>query len=220
MHNYVANVKMHIIVTGIYLTLTMAITTLSMVLTVCVLNLHHITDRPVPPWTQRLVLHWLASFLRMRGIRHAHQHGKRTQGRLANGDVSRRKRKQRKAMLKSIGANGSVLEVINENAEGFQKEVLASEATPLQSPLLLQPLETELKLERPLVGNHNTAIQDDTTAEGGRNESKTVDYAKEWTRVAEILDRFFFVVFLLSILISTGILFHPLTGLVSTKPVT
>ena len=50
---------------GIYLTCTMAITTLSMVLTVFVLNLHHITDRPVPTWVKRLVFIYLARMLCM-----------------------------------------------------------------------------------------------------------------------------------------------------------
>ena len=55
----------YLLFVGIYLTCTMAITTLSMVLTVFVLNLHHITDRPVPHWVKRLVLVYLA---RMMGI--------------------------------------------------------------------------------------------------------------------------------------------------------
>ena len=38
----------------------MAITTLSMVLTVLVLNLHSISDRPVPGWMRVLVLQYLA----------------------------------------------------------------------------------------------------------------------------------------------------------------
>ena len=50
----------------IYLTCTMAITTLSMVLTVFVLNLHHVSDYPVPGWMRRLVLGYLARVLCMR----------------------------------------------------------------------------------------------------------------------------------------------------------
>ena len=38
----------------------MAITTLSMLLTVFVLNLHHIGNRPVPHWIQNLVLVYVA----------------------------------------------------------------------------------------------------------------------------------------------------------------
>ena len=38
----------------------MAITTLSMVLTVMVLNLHSISDRPVPRWMRVIILDYLA----------------------------------------------------------------------------------------------------------------------------------------------------------------
>ncbi|ESN99178.1 hypothetical protein HELRODRAFT_66967, partial [Helobdella robusta] len=44
----------HIPLLGVYLTLTMGITTLSMVLTVYVLNLYAVTDRPVPRWAEEL----------------------------------------------------------------------------------------------------------------------------------------------------------------------
>ena len=43
----------------------MAITTLSLVLTVFVLNLHYVTDRPVPRWAKKLVLVYLARLLCM-----------------------------------------------------------------------------------------------------------------------------------------------------------
>jgi len=41
-----------------------------------------------------------------------------------------------------------------------------------------------------------------------------VNYAKDWKRVAEIVDRLFFWLFLLAIILSTLALFHPLTTLV------
>ena len=52
-------------VAGVYLTITMAITTLSMVLTVFVLNLLHISDRPVPPWIKKYVCCYLARMMCM-----------------------------------------------------------------------------------------------------------------------------------------------------------
>ena len=50
---------------GVYLACTMGITTLSMVLTVYVLNLYGISDRPVPCWAQRLVMVHMARLVRM-----------------------------------------------------------------------------------------------------------------------------------------------------------
>ena len=48
---------------GIYLTCTMAITTLSMILTVLVLNMHYNTDRPVPAWSTNVIFIGLARLM-------------------------------------------------------------------------------------------------------------------------------------------------------------
>ena len=48
--------------TGIYLTCTMGITTLSMVLTVLVLNLHNIKDYPVPEWAYNVFLNYVPRY--------------------------------------------------------------------------------------------------------------------------------------------------------------
>ena len=42
-------------------------------------------------------------------------------------------------------------------------------------------------------------------------ENNPKDNAKDWKQVAEIFDRLFFWLFLVSMLISTLVLFHPLT---------
>lgn len=42
-------------------------------------------------------------------------------------------------------------------------------------------------------------------------ENHETDFGKDWRRVAEVLDRLFFWLFLLAILISTLVLFHPLS---------
>jgi len=49
----------------IYLTCTLVITTLSMVLTVLVLNIYGTTDHPVPAWMRDLVLIFIARALGM-----------------------------------------------------------------------------------------------------------------------------------------------------------
>lgn len=52
--------------TGIYLTISMAVTSISVILTVCVLKLHHCGPHqlPVPGWMKCLVLGFLASLVR------------------------------------------------------------------------------------------------------------------------------------------------------------
>ena len=42
-------------------------------------------------------------------------------------------------------------------------------------------------------------------------EEEVKDFAKDWKLIAEVFDRLFFWLFLLAILISTVVLFHPLT---------
>lgn len=44
-----------------------------------------------------------------------------------------------------------------------------------------------------------------------KDQSRTEDNAKDWKKVAEIFDRLFFWLFLFAIVITTLILFHPLT---------
>jgi len=53
---------------GIYLTVTMAMTSLSIVLTVFVLQLHHVGphQKPVPNWIKKLVIHYIARIVCMR----------------------------------------------------------------------------------------------------------------------------------------------------------
>ena len=50
-----------------------------------------------------------------------------------------------------------------------------------------------------------------TTTPENNGSDKSDDYSKEWTRMAEIFDRLFFWLFLLAILVTTLVLFHPLT---------
>jgi len=51
------------VVAGVYLTCTMATTTLAMVSTVFVGNLYETKDRPVPAWARTLLLHYAARLL-------------------------------------------------------------------------------------------------------------------------------------------------------------
>ncbi len=44
------------------------------------------------------------------------------------------------------------------------------------------------------------------------------DWARDWRRVAEVFDRLFFWLFLLAILISTLVLFHPLSDAYMNRP--
>ena len=156
----------------------MAITTLSMVLTVFVLNLHHVTDRPVPGWAQRIVFIYLARMLGMCSISAAH---------LAE------KRRMSQPRLKGLYRQPSGL----GDGDGDERTAIielhnrAANGTP--ETATNRPHEKGLTFGKP------------------REEEKPVDHGKDWKRMAEVFDRLFFWLFLLAILISTLVLFHPLT---------
>ena len=185
-----ANPFPQLLLAGIYLTCTMAITTLSMVLTVFVLNLHHITDRPVPPWARKLVLIYLA---RMLGICIP---GTETK-------LCRNKRKKFQNIPNNVYRRASV----RIDPDGKERTTIIE----------LQPRSTvnggEMSPLAPSRENAQSEREDlgESSQQAVPKETHEVDYAKDWRRVAEVFDRLFFWLFLLAILISTLVLFHPLT---------
>jgi len=56
----------HVPILGIYLTSTMAITTLAMIATVFVLNLYNMREKPVPIWAKKIVIFHVARMICMR----------------------------------------------------------------------------------------------------------------------------------------------------------
>ena len=95
--------------------------------------------------------------------------------------------------------NGDTLSEIQR-----QQEVEVPEATYFRNGLDLEtdPLKESALLKSKAREEH---------AEQKAKCEKADFYAKEWRRVAEVFDRLFFWLFLLAILISTLVLFHPLT---------
>lgn len=175
-------------IAGIYLTCTMAITTLSMVLTVFVLNLHHISDRPVPPLVRKVVFIYLARVLGMCGTtdeimtaKPKHSQRKFRHSNIADANID-----ERTAIIELHNRPGQ-----NSANVGTNHHSLRGSRDPkyMQTAYRDQDIEAEMQ----------------------------EDYAKDWKRLAEIFDRLFFWLFLMAILISTLVLFHPLTGL-SRRP--
>ena len=162
----------------------MAITTLSMVLTVFILNLHHVTDRPVPLWMKRLVLVYFAKILGFCGPNSEAEKNLRCGGSSVEGGQGHYNRHYRRASVRvcNDGENKTtVLEIHSNLANGE-----ASNSEPLTRG-----------------GDHSL--------DSSSHEERCAAYAKDWKRVAEVFDRLFFWLFLLAILISTLVLFHPLT---------
>lgn len=167
----------------------MAITTLSMVLTVFVLNLHYITDRPVPSWIKRLILVYLARLLCMchyqpifdndRNIKHK---ARKISNRTSPNSVG-------KGMDNQIGFLANLNGTLEMNIQEQDTLVNCQLDSGYERHSLLQ----------------STSSRDEQI---GLHEDR---WARDWRRLAEVVDRFFFWLFLSAIVITTLILFHPLT---------
>ena len=175
----------------------MAITTLSMVLTVFVLNLHHVNDRPVPEWAKKIVFFYLARMMGMCSLsrQYVKEH-KRRKSSLARGLPANR------LLYRRASQNNSV----SHDPEGEEQ------TTPIME------LQNRTANGTPEISkqNHNVGVTEHQVAFPGlhrpREKEEKEDFTKDWRKMAEVFDRLFFWLFLLAILISTLVLFHPLTN--------
>ena len=175
----------------------MAITTLSMVLTVFVLNLHHITDRPVPGWAKKLVFIYLA---RMMGM---------------CGSASEVSTKARRRHTRSNSANFFRRSSVVVDAEGDERTAIIELHNRSAPAVGANGAGGVTQVDTPPPPSHPNAFENNYTFTKLTKEDdkeKPEDFSKDWRRMAEIFDRLFFWLFLLAILISTLVLFHPLTN--------
>ena len=66
-----------------------------------------------------------------------------------------------------------------------------------------------------LIENNNSSMHltydSEDQSDGRLSDASPPDYSREWTRLAEVVDRLFFWAFLIAIMAVTILLFHPLT---------
>lgn len=214
--------------TVIYLTCTLAITTMSMVLTVLVLNLYGISDRPVPRWVKSLILNCLARTLGMCDTAKSYRDRPRRLGRgtsdlrgffpcSAGGEGSGclGERKRRRAEAEPDEA-ASIIEM--------NRHQLAAAGLGGVEIDRADVIDVSKGNDQPKTTDYGSASGEAITASSSSSmatatnviddltnrKDPKVDYAKDWKRVAEIFDRFFFWLFLLAVILSTVVLFHPL----------
>ena len=172
----------------------MAITTLSMVLTVFVLNLHHVTDRPVPHWVKRFVLVYLAKVMCMTS------YGPKT----FDDDEDEENKRDDKYRVTANSLGKSITDQIGIltglNGSNTNGKASATTASPSTSKGLR--FNTSKK-------TYSYAPTSDKEKEDPKKKEE--EYAKEWRKVAEVVDRLFFWLFLIAIVVTTLLLFHPLT---------
>ena len=170
----------------------MAVTTLSMVLTVLVLNLHGIADRPVPRWLEVLLLNYLAKLLCMS----------------CTSDYDKIHKHKRSRTIRRTVNNGSMHNSILDDESEEQVPIIAlngsvrgnatTHETSFTSPWERRVTSSPQK-PKPSHSKDETEPQ------------KPPDYSKEWQRIAEVVDRFLFWLFLFFVVVISLILFHPLT---------
>ncbi|XP_013393012.1 neuronal acetylcholine receptor subunit non-alpha-2 isoform X2 [Lingula anatina] len=186
---------------GIYLTMTMAMTSLSIVLTVFVLQLHHASpnQKPVPEWVKRIVFGVLARITGMRGAitttgpYHLHDD-------IVKDDVC----------LTTFLENDN-----NENATcngGFQIQVDSVHHNNASQDRLNRTHSMRGSL-RHLHNNHNSENKGMTYDKISKHlkllvqkqdfEDQYLEIVNEWRLVACVIDRFLFWTFLLITTVST-----------------
>ena len=173
----------------------MAITTLSMVLTVFVLNLHHINDRPVPKWARKVILVYMARLLCM--CAYETQEDKRAE---------ERERNKYRVTPNSLG-----------KAIGNQIGLLASLNGTLGTSTSTSTTTTSARYASSSLDRHPSYYRSQYTYGFDDKKDKLdpkrleEEWARDWRRLAEVVDRLFFWIFLSAFVISTLLLFHPLT---------
>ncbi|OAF66806.1 hypothetical protein A3Q56_05478 [Intoshia linei] len=167
---------------AVYLTLTMAITTLSMILTVFVLNIHCVTDRPVPKYLRIIIFKYLSRILFMK-----HYQNINSFKRIKKNDKNNRNSllKRRSGLIKSNTRDKFSSSTISLN----KKQKKLWDMHSLNATKLVDYNENR----------KNSALLDEEST------------SSEWRRVATVVDRLFFWLFFFAILITTLVLFQPLT---------
>ena len=173
------------LVAAIYLTCTLAITTLSMVLTVLILNLHYTNDRPVPYWTRRIMLNYVARLLCM----------------CREEDLT-------------VDTESATDESTEDKTSAARVGLLNSLRVPLGTSLTVSEAPSDENVNtQPRFRNYQPVhARDITDPDDVFNlQQREAEWAIEWRRLGEVVDRIFFWVFTSATIISTLILFHPLT---------
>ena len=184
----------------------MAITTLSMVLTVLVLNLHAISERPVPHYIRIIILEYLAKlFCR------CDEHQPQQQSSASNHVRKKKKRKtvhlhHANPMHNNTGTD--------DDTDPEQVPIIALNGG-INAPTPGVETTSFVFLSSNHQQNHNNIRTSDnhitSDTEVAVDPDFKVDYSKDWQRLAEIVDRMFFWTFLLAIIAISLLLFHPLT---------
>ena len=184
---------------GIYLTCTMAMTTLSMVLTVLVLNLHELSERPVPRWAQIVFLRYLSRLFCQRdpqcdAFAASHSAGAKSRP-CATIIRTHSSTSPDKPLLPNVYAGGDTA------AKRVQKE---GEETNGGIPGAVRGPQLDggyIVWER---------HRERRTMSASSSSHARPNYSADWHWLATVVDRLFFWSFLVTLIAISLYLFHPL----------
>lgn len=175
---------------GIYLTVTMGMTSLSIVLTVFVLQLYHVAPRqePVPNWLRKIMIDYAARLLCMRShLASYYACAAEEEGDVVKNDV--------KCLVQTI-----------DYARNPPNDVASDADAMATKGIGVYPSR---KYKGSIASGRVQIVVTKDDLENTRHEN----IVNEWKLVALVMDRFLFVLFLtVSVMSSLGILvFKPLT---------
>ena len=221
-----------------------------MVLTVLVLNLHSINDRPIPGWVRVIVLDYLAKLVcKSEYEKPANKllnkmHQMNTAERLAN-HVTRNKyhssltsvadaARDVAEQVPIIAVNGGGSVMTNHDHHNSSHAMTSSQQQKLgfvnrrNNNISRSKAKTKLAYSNSSssaargatsftpgdANNYDSDVTDATAAAAAAE----LDYGKDWQKLAEVVDRMFFWIFLLAIIAMSLLLFHPLGMRYGLKP--
>ena len=211
------------VVSGIYLTCTMAITTLAMVATVFVLNLYGMKEKPVPMWARKIFVVYLARVLCMCNCASPQEHRRR--------DVEVRYNHSRRdkytyKLVRTTDPSAPDAPLYDSNfymtakahcSSDPQEPLMPCDSASSASPASSRPSAHASPMRTPRASSEEQSQSfpqypaQSITDDHGRIALAQADYAKDWVHVAAVCDRLFFWLCFLFISITTLLLFHPLT---------
>lgn len=194
---------------GVYLTCTMAITTLAMVATVFVLNLYGMKEKPVPLWAKKVFTIYVARFLCICDCGASAAASHTTEPTQSASVQQDNKHNRHRFKIVDHSATHSSIEMDDETMPLRGRGEVWREKNPPAGDLESAPYPRHPNPN--LIGPLSSHDQKRGPFENKKPEESKPDYAKDWVHVAAVFDRLFFWLCLVFILITTLILFHPLT---------
>ena len=179
----------------------MAITTLAMVATVFVLNLYFNGDKPVPRWAKIVVIKHISRMLCMCNVQ-VLKTVKTNDKYVKYGAIPRHRHDRNKNKYGNI---------LSKNIPADSEECI---------PMTSRPERIDYEPEGSCDPEHETEPEviyteyaNGVAPHGIRSPTASKsDHTKDWKRVAEVFDRFFFALNLVAIVATTLLLFHPITA--------